>query len=512
MPDEFQTIDQRTQPQSISRPLPAVPDDQRPPMPMSRSSQSITRKPVPRKAVAEPRASSPSSEHGSFTNAYIDNDALEQILQDDARLNSMGSIASSATPDYASTRSGASKHGKQSMERPRMGKLKTVGDPDLLPVDKRPSKFDTYEADQQIAAAAVIPTIDFGPTYSYKPTARPDTAKTLMQGDRSRSHSRDRLSSYLGNSNKNSPGDTHRNSYFGNESNLTQPGNRNSIAWTPGAGGSPGPSSGLTPEQWVQYRAAVASQPQNAPRPSAPALSHSRQNSTTSITRKLTKTPPPFARTPSGDWSQLGRVTPPSRPDSRGAGTYLGRSSPGLQHSLSAAEQMHVARATGMPLLGLSNSPRQMQENAAPNLLDTVAMREREKAAVKDGMRTGMVEEAIRSRQQQQMQNNAEALRQHAVLAQQQQQHTAQAYQFQQNAYTASASPSVFQAQRQSWIQPQAYNQQLPPPQPMAGSSFESQQFSSPFAQRLYEGQQAQAFMAQQGQPNRRSPGPGYNR
>lgn len=518
----------------------------RPPMPPPvKSSQSISRKPVPRRTTdsstnGPASTSTPSgSEHGSLLGSYVDNEALERILSDDARLNSMGSIASSATPDYASTVSTKSPP-KHSIEKPRMGKLKTVGDPDAKPPT---SKFDTYYADQE-AEKAEIPNVDFGPTYSYKPNSRPGTGATARPGDRSRSQSgdrlgdtsRNRLSALIGFGQRNSPGASNRRSYFGRSTTQDEQLNdtnnnskRNSIAWMPSASGNPVKQDGMTAEQWVQHRAAIASQPQLAPRGSMPMLSHSRESSTSTVTqaRKLTKTPPPFARASSGDWSNLGRQTPPSRPDSRGAGTYFGQPSPGRSipttppATLSAKEQMYIARATGTPLMNAVPGSSQLQENTPPGLLGSITAREQEKAAIKDGMRNGMVEEAIRARQQQQAQLDADALRHQTFLAQQQQQQHLQAQKFQQSAYARSvmsqnpAAPVTHQDQpkrqswRQSWFQSapqQQYQQQWQPVQQtargygMMGPTTPGTEVShsSPFAQRLYEGQQQQAFAGQQ--------------
>ena len=430
------------------------------------SSGSVARKPVPRKLPNLPSdedqfsyesaqarqvrdqesspPTSPNSENGSLKDAMIDQDALERILNDDSsRYNTLQSNVSSVTPDYASTASASTHHDKPPVEKPRAGRLKTVGDPGLPTTDVHSvgaGKLDTYNKGLAEHAAAV-PTFDFGPTYSYKPTGRPGTSGTLTPGDlgedrRSRSRSKDRLRESsrdrLSQGNlvqRVSPAESNRRSYFGGAVTPTgiersdSPSHRHSIAWMPAAPASPGNATtnhrSLTPEQWVQYRAALAAQPEPAPpRRVTPTYAHQRQHSSSPSAplqrQSMNKTPPPFIRSSSGDWSHWGRQTPPSRPDSRGAGTYLnqagGRLTPtGTIPNLSAKEQMHVARATGTPLISLPNKSGKQPDEQSPNLINAIATREREKAAIKEGIRSDSVQQAIFARQQQQAQLEAEA-------------------------------------------------------------------------------------------------------
>lgn len=466
------------------------------------SSHSINRKPVPRSApqgmdeaasqtsqvrVLEPvTSSSPSSDDGFYFDGVINDEALERILDDDSRANT---FESSATPDYASTASASDQAPKIEVpaERPRAGKLKTVGDPDIPLVDHRSGgagKFDTYNKDL-VAQNAEIPTVDFGPTYAYKPSSRPGTSGTMtpgdmdkarsrpQSGDRLRSSSRDRLSGYFGAPAATSPADSQRQSYFGGRTTPTgidgadMPGNRNSIAWTPGAV-NPGEAQqtrpSLSPEQWVQWRASLASQPQQVPtrKPAVPLYAHQRQSSSPVLAKSrqsMNKTPPPFSRSPSGDWTQQGQQrTPPSRPNSRGAGVYLAqgnsRSTSALSSiSLSAKEQMHVARSTGTPLINMaSNSKGQPEQQSG--LIGALANRQREKAAMSQGLRSGAVHQAILSRQQQaQMEAEAQARSQYEM--QQRYSQRMQAEQFEQMAYQQSLL-----AQQQHAAQMQ-YQQQL---------------------------------------------------
>lgn len=459
--------------------------------------------------VATP-LSEESSRHNSLQEAYIDQDALDRLLQDD-RTGTMHSAASSE-PDYASTVS-SNHEPRRPVDRPRAGRLKTVGNPDLAPHDPKVGRLDTWQ--QEVAAqTSEVPNINFGPTYAYKPTGRPGSSGTIMAGaleGENRSKSRDRLRS------SNTPGglspsENYRNSYFGGApegDNSRDQSRRQSVAWTP-SGGSPSHQQrfSLTPEQWVAHRAAMAAQPQYPPQGAHPGISHQRTGSSGSFNaqqfrKASSKTPPPFGRTNSGDWTQqvqdqrtppsrphsraasmylnqMGnypqqvqsapasrphsrgasmylnqasgmpqqeRPAPPSRPRSRGAGAYLNQIPPPRPHSrgagmylnppsglvqgshptnLSAREQMHVARATGTPLLDTSANARkkqQIDEKANAGLVGAIGTREREKAAMKSSHRSSMVvEHAIRARQEQQAEAQMQAYQQQMQEMQQQQQ------------------------------------------------------------------------------------------
>ncbi|KAI7063024.1 hypothetical protein KC352_g43445, partial [Hortaea werneckii] len=199
-------------------------------------------------------------------------------------MQSHQSFASSATPDYASTVPSEPEH-KQPVERPRAGKLKTVGDPDYQGTGTRPSsalRLDTWDK-EQAEQSSEVPNVDFGPTFAYKPTSRPGTSGTITALDdgKARSRSADRLRQLSREQlSRISPAEGSRQSYFGGRNTpspgaLTpnetgnSPGNRNSVAWQPASRPSPetapGTRQSLTPEQWVQYRANLASQPQQAP-------------------------------------------------------------------------------------------------------------------------------------------------------------------------------------------------------------------------------------------------------
>lgn len=455
---------------------------------------------------APPLATSLSDDDGSRLNslqdAFIDQEALERMLDND-RTDTMHS-ATSTEPDYAST---VSDHEERPpIERPRAGKLKTVGNPDLAPHDPKYGRNDTWQHEQAVQKSSV-PNINFGPTYIYKPTGRPGTSGSIGPSpvdDRNRSGSTDRLRS----SGRMTPGgispvENYRQSYFGGvpDGDHSRSHSRNqSVAWTP-SGGSPSHQQrqSLTPEQWVQHRAAMAAQPQYPPQ--GPAIAHQRTGSSGSfnvqqLRRAMTKTPPPFARTrtPSGDWTNMAQDqrTPPSRPHSRGASMHLNNqpAPPSRPHSrsasthlnnqplppsrplsrsaglylnqptsaaqtpqptppsrplsrsagvylnppsgfltnpqstnLSAREQMHVARATGTPLIDTVANARKkkQQEDDSLGLVGAIGAREREKAAMKTGHRSSMVvENAIRARQEEQAEAQMLAYQQQMVMQQQQ--------------------------------------------------------------------------------------------
>jgi CCR4-NOT transcriptional complex subunit CAF120 len=471
------------------------------------ASHSIARKPVPpklaqmdvttqsdhksaeRMIVREDELSSPDSPvAGSWAGDVIDADALEAILNDSDRNNTLQSHASSATPDYASTAPSIHEE-KKPIEKARAGRLKTVGDPEFQPRDPHSGgagRLDTWEKDKA-QKSAETPVIDFGPTYSYKPTSRPGTSGTITgMGDRRRSRSADRLretnESRLSMASP-STETANRHSYFcgrttpspggltPGSSGLNEPGNRHSIAWQPASASSPtipgGSRLSLTPEQWVQYRASLAVQPQlPPPRKPVPNFGHQRTSSSSSVNqlrKSLTKTPPPLARTPSGDWTQYApqlQRTPPSRPQSRGAGATLMSQQPS---NLTAREQMQVARATNSPLINYTtNADKRAQEQYQPGLFGAMAAREREKQDSKNlrnnrlSMHNPAVQKAIAARQQQQMEAEAQVQAQHQLQLQ------AQAAQQAQAAHAAHMQQMQQMQYQQQLMMAQNHQAQMP--------------------------------------------------
>lgn len=425
------------------------------------STYSITRKPLPGKSqLPSPDAPSPVSRTSldSLREQFVDADALDQIVQEhgrsytidssyDREADSIYDNESTSSPDYASTRkSTETKRSKPSMERPRAGVLKTVGT-----VDSNQTEIITGNTRYQSRVTKSqpdfdIPAIDFGPTRIYKPgtSSRPSTGGDLVQPTHERSSSRpstsgnlaqtvdERSKSYvrLTPSPRNeSPTGTHAivntlpserlsdayerppsRSVITPEGHRTPSGaidsdHRRSVAWQPGAtigSGSPSNKQVITPEQFVQQRAAASRV--------TPVYAHGRKVSSP-------VTPPSISRNPSGEWpiqSHSRQVSlsrdMPTRPQSRG--TQIVMSSSGdFTAQLSAREQELVARVTGSPLIHVATSAnRQTQQSAG--LIGTIEARERERRDIKEGLSGQSVQHAIAQRQQHSHshQNSAQSL------------------------------------------------------------------------------------------------------
>jgi CCR4-NOT transcriptional complex subunit CAF120 len=471
-----------TQPESES-----APSERRPPPPVPmHSSKSFARKPVP-KTLEEPpselerTASNTDSatsviNNESWAGGIVDEDALERVLAAPDRQSTMNSATTaSSDPDYASTAE-SSKASKKSMEKPRTGRLKTVGDPDYPAQDASSGgagTLDTWNRDQT-ATSVDIPNVDFGPTYALKPSpgsSRPGTSGTMTPREKRRSRSADRLgdvnrlSGVFGHSPRASPNESNRYSYFAGDRTTPSPGrstpdlgaalgDRSNMAWQPQ---SQAPArynrNSMTPEQWVAQRAAMAGQPQYAPPPkkSFTMVEHGRSNS--QGMRKLTKTPP-LGRTLSGDWPQhAGRQTP-DRPQSRGAGMNL--ESAGA--SLSAREQMQVSRTTGTPLVNLATNANK-QPATQPGLVGHVAARERDRAAAKEGRNSVAVQQAIERQQILAAEAQAQAQQQYQMQMQQAQQAHIQQQQEMERQRILTAQAQA-QAQQQYQMQMQQQQQQ----------------------------------------------------
>ncbi|KAJ5245917.1 hypothetical protein N7468_000900 [Penicillium chermesinum] len=311
---------------------------------------------------------------------------------------------STVSPDYASTHDSVYSKKSTSSTKPRMGLLKTVGQPakqDLVIGDAH------YSTDKPAEPSPDIPTVDFGPTMTYMPTTgRPstgDTIRKLSVPTNAMDHGHIRPSS--------------------------QDDHRRSMLWQPGmtAGRPTTPGGGLTPEQFVQTRA------ETRVAPSPPAHKHLRSKSHT----------PPLQRPSSGDWTQ--QVRPNSRmtsygelsqrPSSRGTGSMLNYND--MSSHLSAREQEHIARVTHSPFFDMSQDRLRSQAPVNPGgLVSTIDVREREKREMREGMSNQMVQHAIAQRQQQQL------------MQQQQQQHMNSMY----------GAPSVYQQPQPAFRHDSMYN------------------------------------------------------
>lgn len=380
----------------------AAPEERPPPVPEHRLSlisasgapiqidtaKAVKRKPIPQRQSQQLEIQSPTTEP-SFDELRhtVDEDALNKVGshwppqspgKESHDVESVYDDASTTSPDYASTHESIySKKSVKSVTRPRMGVMKTVGDAptsnDVVIGDAR------YSVKQPQQDNSAIPSIDFGPTLSYFPTTgRPSTSDTLKGFDHRR---------------KDSDATERRYSPTGAFDRLhsrspSQDQSRRSMLWQPGMAtarsGSPG--NGLSPEQYVQQRA--ANQPSHV---------HHRTSS---------MTPPPLQRPPSGDWmahsrsnSQFnpGRDIQP-RPHSRGASSTLNYND--ISSHLTAREQEHVARMTGSSFFNLSSGNSKQPAPVDPmGLVGAIDAREREKQYMKNGMSNKMVQHAIAQRQ-----------------------------------------------------------------------------------------------------------------
>lgn len=414
-------------------PLPSQVEQQRPESHRLSTAHSITRKPVAAKQQPPSDPPSPLSRSSldSLREHMVDEEALDRIISHDpdrsytmdsrpgyqaSEQDSLYDNDSTVSPDYASTRkSTETKRSKPSMDRPRVGVLKTVG-------TVEPVKDDVVVGDTRYGAGSTmsqiqpaIPSVDFGPTLIYRPgpSSRPSTSGVLTQHERSKSS--DRLSpspraqspANLNNSGDNQAAERPVDSYERSPSrNLTTPDggrrtpsggldndHRRSVAWQPGTtigGGSPGGRQSITPEQFVQQRAAANR--------ITPVYAHGRKASGQG-------TPPAVSRHASSEWpgQQHNRQVSftkdmPPRPQSRGTQIVMNPSGDYSAH-LSAREQEHVARVTGSPLINMATNPSR-QPPQGGGLIGAIEAREKEKREMKEGLSGHMVQHAIAQRQQ----------------------------------------------------------------------------------------------------------------
>jgi CCR4-NOT transcriptional complex subunit CAF120 len=348
------------------------------------TQKSVRRKPLPQRDLFGSHSGQDEPSYDDLRHT-LDEDVLNSIAPHVTSLpspispsknddESIYDNASTVSPDYASTHDSIYSRKSTASAKPRMGVMKTVGVPaakDLVIGDAR------YTMDKPPTSNPDIPSVDFGPTMTYTPTTgRLNTSDTL------RNHQR-----------KDSTGTklsipTHQME-LANARPSSREEYRRSVLWQPGmASGRPvTPGGGLTPEQYVQQRAA----------PSPPMHAHSR-----------TPSNPMLAQRPaSGDWTQYARPNSPMnaqrdpnhRPSSRGAQSMLNHNDHSTQ--LSAREQEHVARMTGSSFFNLSNDNRKPQTQVNPmGLVSAIDAREREKREMREGMSNQMVQQAIAQRQQ----------------------------------------------------------------------------------------------------------------
>ena len=379
------------------------------------SSGMITRKPVPSPGKEEPKSAKVLSDEdlrARDVDAAINRMSTidSRKTQTSTRYSEDSSLyddtESNATPNYDSPEASITDRALPMLpDKPRTGVLKTVGT--LDPSQREVVVGDVhYKPEENQTLGADIPSIDFGPTQLYRPDLQPSHGRSksadrlgygvgnsssdnLLGGGRGRvtpSHVIDAYNRSPSRSALPTPeaGQSRTASAEGNE-------NRRSMLWQPGAAigsgrQSPGPS--LTPEQFVQQRAAANR---------APAYpSHQRHGSNTpprAHSRQDSRTPPLLSSRPiSGDWAGV------PRPSSRGAGTVMNSTQDYSQH-LSAREQEHVARVTNSPLISLAGNSHQRSQSQG-GLIGAIEAREQEKKAAKEGYGGYMVQQAIAQRQQ----------------------------------------------------------------------------------------------------------------
>ncbi|RMZ75645.1 hypothetical protein DV738_g5373, partial [Chaetothyriales sp. CBS 135597] len=307
--------------------------------------------------------------------------------------NHAGERELTSSPDYASSRDSQESARLNSLPKTRRGILKTVGGPNLDAGEV--PKHDILE-------------IDFGITPRLSPLGpRPGTALGLT-GRRSPLDGVETAGTSDGRAHTPSPRSSNplwRSSVSGRPAHARG----SSINWQPPQQlGRESPGPGLSAEEFVQQRYAIASRPTGYVR-NRPVSSGSLENAV-SRTRKLHKKRDSYSSTHSilnADYSS----------------------------SLSAREQEHVARMTGGPLLNLNDGRK--TPDPSVGLVGAISAREQEKRVIKEGISGHMVQAAIAQRQYQAQSQQFLAARMAAERAFVQQQAT---YPQSQLGYAQSAS------------------------------------------------------------------------
>ncbi|KAG9238313.1 hypothetical protein BJ875DRAFT_451254 [Amylocarpus encephaloides] len=413
------------------------------------TSSSIVRKPLPSRTstLKTPVSEGPGtpSSTGSLVNHIIDQAAFDMIGLDNRKQtlpsepqlhrqqsneSSYDDGASTASPDYASTsRSVDSKKSQKSVERPRAGVKKTVGN-----TVSNLSHFENVDSNR----ASIH--IDFGPTINYAAENKPSRSPSPgpLQGyatDQSRYGGTTRgisptMNNYPSNqsprhqSPAGRPGSagvtkrtslTPENGHYRNSSAEIR-----TLAWQPGmaiSGPQQAAPQSITAEQFVAQRAAAAI--------GNPKYAHQRQKSSNNFDRNTPT--PPLAGNRSSDYltqqvhSRNSSTDILARPNSRSANVNLGPAAGGdVGSKLSAREQEHIARLTGQPLISMAHNTNKRQSSGA-GLVGAIEARESEKEQIRQGINSQAVQNAIALRQQQQMYEQQLAMQQQAQQQSQQQ-------------------------------------------------------------------------------------------
>ncbi|KAK3299041.1 uncharacterized protein B0H64DRAFT_371441 [Chaetomium fimeti] len=424
---------------------PPGPNQSQPFSPATEGSPPVNRKPLPvrttslsrdRHDAISPVSSQPSPRFpppgsGSQFRSFNDfappvpvNTRYRQTGQDDA--------SSTASPDYASTR--RSIDTQESVDRPRAGVLKVVGDGG----DGSSKTTSDQEYD--------IPEINFGRTLNYSAPSLPRDKPSPKEPPRPSPPASDRKSPGLGTA----------FAYTQQQSNDSD-NVRRSVVWPGPSGGSSSSDNLASLQQSLQPRTSPVPQYAHQRVPSTNTLtdykaSHSRHSSADLLSsgRPISQS---HSRHNSMDLLTSGRPASRGtaaalsggethkRSGSRGGllhsrnssadllasgrpanqGTAPSQSAGELSSYLSAREQEHVARVTGSPLIAFAGSKGPSQTQAG--LVGAIDVRERERAQMKQGLGGQAVAHAIdqRQRENQQAQRAAQA-----AYAQQQAQFAAQ--------------------------------------------------------------------------------------
>lgn len=387
---------------------PGTPTDRRQAPPAISTSPPVYRKPLPargdslahRNQPNEVMPTSPTaSSSGSFTRG-LDPTIVSHIhgpgssgratppsgrdRHDTMRSTTSSNYDSTGSPDYASTR--PSIDSSASVERPRAGVLRTVGDNGV------PNAASQYD----------VPSVDFGPTFNYAANQARNKTPTPAMRPLPGSHSPGlRHPSPGPNAMLRSPAAEAGHERKASDDTAVQ---RRSVIWQPPGAivGSISPGQAITAEQFVQQRAAAAAT-------ATPLYSHQRRPSANTLNAYRAGTPtPPLERGQGRDYmhahSRSNSQDLLQRPSSRGAGAVLGGQRSAGEAHLSAREQEHVARITGTPLISMAGNRNAPQQDGG--LVGAIEAREREKQHMKQGYSSQAVQQAINSRQQQQVMQN----------------------------------------------------------------------------------------------------------
>jgi len=375
------------------------------------SPSSVNRKPLPARPSNTQTLTSADtmSSDGTLKEHIFDNAAFDMIqspldrkptamskVQRDRAESTAESVYTDVTyedePDYASTIASHQRPPidmrKLREDKPRAGVMRTVG----VPEDIKP--------------AASIPNIDFGPTLNLASgRASPGPGQLYSAGPRYGSPARG-----------NSPGfdmplqarpqsaghsrSPSRNALASDSAHYrNDSGESRTLAWQPAMSNmgfnTAANSPGITPEQFVQQRAAAAT----------PLYAHQRNASSQNNIVYNASTPGLVKNLSSDRLAQLSHSRNSStdllqRPSSRGPSAALAPLGNGdMPAKLSAREQEHVARMTGQPLVNMAGN----KKPANAGLVGAIETREKERQQMQHGINNQAVQRAIQ-RQQQAMQ------------------------------------------------------------------------------------------------------------